>query len=266
SFSATSCQKFASLAAWLMGERTMQPARHPMARSKVRKRSMRRSHSRKRNILFAVLFVVIASFTVVIFRHRTTSNFVKDRPIAVIDVGHGAFTSLGIIDVGTSHYGLNEADIVLDIALRTQRHLESRGWVAVTTRDGDWTPFSLAQRSTFAGVLQADVFVSLHLNSHTSRRAHGLIVFYWRPEDKPLAELFQERLSEKLALRNRGTDTAPFSVLVWSPVPAVLIELGFLSNRREAMRLSNPQFREKAATAIAEVLCEWYSKTRKQRK
>ncbi|MFN4179654.1 MAG: N-acetylmuramoyl-L-alanine amidase [Armatimonadota bacterium] len=225
---------------------------------------MRRSRFR-RKVTFLALFVVIALLTIFIFRHRIAPNFVKDRPVAVIDAGHGAFTSLGVIDVGTSHYGLNEADIVLDIALRTQKHLESRGWVAVTTRDGDWTPFNLAQRSTFAGALQADVFVSLHLNSHTSRRAHGLIVFYWRPEDKPLAELFQEHLSKKLALRDRGTNTAPFSVLVWSPVPAVLIELGFLSNRREAMRLSNPQFREKAAIAIAEVLCEWYSKTRKQR-
>ncbi len=237
-----------------------------MARSKVSKKLMRRSRFRRRITFLAILFVVIALLTVVIFRHRISPTFVKDRPVAVIDAGHGAFTSLGVIDVGTSHYGLNEADIVLDIALRTQKHLESRGWVAVTTRDGDWTPFNLAQRSTFAGALKADVFISLHLNSHTSRRAHGLIVFYWRPEDKSLAELLQKRLSERLSLRDRGTNTAPFSVLVWSPVPAVLIELGFLSNRREAMRLSNPQFREKAAIAIAEVLCEWYSKTQRQRK
>ncbi len=237
-----------------------------MARSRVGKRLVRRSRFRKRSIFFVALLVAIIPLTVVIFSHRTAPNFVKDRPVAVIDAGHGAFTSLGIIDVGTTHYGLREADIVLDIALRTQKHLESRDWVAVTTRDGDWTPFSLARRSTFAGALKADVFVSLHLNSHTSRHAHGLTVFYWRPEDKSLAELLQERLSKKLALRDRGTDTAPFSVLVWSPVPAVLIELGFLSNRREAMRLSDPQFREKAAIAIAEVLCEWYSKTQRQRK
>ncbi|MCS7186951.1 MAG: N-acetylmuramoyl-L-alanine amidase, partial [Armatimonadota bacterium] len=189
-------------------------------------------------------------------------NFVKDRPVAIVDAGHGAFTSLGIIDVGTSHFGLKESEIVLDIALRTQKHLEFRGWVAITTRDGDWTPFNLAQRANLASVVQADVLVSLHLNSHTSRRAHGLIVFYWRPEDKPLAELLQRRLSEKLGLRDRGTGSAPFAVLVWSPVPAVLVELGFLSNRREARRLANPQFREKAALVLAEALDEWMARKR----
>lgn len=88
--------------------------------------------------------------------------------------------------------------------------------------------------------------------------ADGIEVFYWQPEDKPLAELIQNRLSERLGLRNRGAKTAPFAVLVNSSVPTVLIELAFLSNRREAQRLSNPQFREKAAKAVAEVLDEWY--------
>ncbi len=200
----------------------------------------------------------------VISRHRKAQNLpTKDRPVAVIDAGHGSFTSLGIIDVGASHYGLKESEIVLDIALRTQRHLEAKGWVAVTTRDGPWTPFTLSQRPKLAQSVQADVFVSLHLNSHNSRRAHGLMVFYWRPEDEQLAELIQNRLSEKLGLRNRGIRAEPFAVLVWSSVPAVLIELAFISNRHEARRLSNPQFREKAAKALADVLDEWHSQKRK---
>lgn len=235
---------------------------HPMARSRAARRRVRKTNSLKRFVLFVALLVAVALLAFAIARHRDSENFVKDRPVAVIDAGHGAFTSLGIIDVGASHFGLEEADIVLDIAVRTQKHLESRGWVAITTRDGDWTPFSLSQRSTFANAVQADVFVSLHLNSHTSRRAHGLIVFYWRPEDKPLAELLQKRLSEKLGLRDRGTDTAPFAVLIWSSVPAVLVELGFLSNRREARRLNDPQFREKAASVLAEALDEWISQKR----
>ena len=170
---------------------------------------------------------------------------------------------MGIIDIGASHYGLKESKIVLDIALRTQQHLEAKGWVAVTTRDGPWTPFTLSQRPKLANLAQADVFVSLHLNSHTSRNARGLMVFYWRPEDEQLAELIQNRLSEKLGLRNRGIRAEPFAVLVWSSVPAVLIELAFISNRYEARRLSNPQFREKAAKALADVLEEWHSQKRK---
>lgn len=189
----------------------------------------------------------------------------KTRPVAVVDAGHGVLRKGGILDVGAAHYGLREADLVLDIAQRTQRALEARGWVAVTTRDSDWTPFSLSQRARLVEVVRADVFVSLHLNSHTSRQAHGLIVFYWRPDDAPLAKLLQRRLSEWLGLRNRGTATAPFTVLVWSPVPAVLVELAFLSHQREAQRLRNPQFREKAAQVLAEALTEWWKTQRRER-
>jgi len=89
------------------------------------------------------------------------------------------------------------------------------------------------------------------------------MVFYWRPEDKQLAELIQNRLSEKLGLRNRGIKAESFAVLFWSSVPAVLIELAFISNRHEARRLSNPQFREKAAKVLANVLDEWHSQKRK---
>ncbi len=189
----------------------------------------------------------------------------KDRPVAVIDAGHGAFTETGVLDVGTCHYGLTEAALVLDLAQRLQQVLEQRGWIAVTTRDGDFTPYQLVQRALFAQKVGADVFVSLHLNSHTSRRAHGVEVFYWRPEDQLLAELLQTRLSQQLGLRNRGVASFPYTVLVWSPVPAVLVELGFLSNRREAQRLRNPQFREKAARVLAEGLSEWWQTRQRER-
>ncbi|MGQ9462087.1 MAG: N-acetylmuramoyl-L-alanine amidase family protein [Candidatus Fervidibacter sp.] len=206
-----------------------------------------------------MLIGCLSLIALIISSHRKTHSLpIKDRPVAVIDAGHGAFTSSGVIDVGTNHYGLNESEIVLDIALRAQRQLEVKGWVAITTRDGKWTPFTLFHRSNLASLVQADVLVSLHLNSHRSRRANGIEVFYWQPKDKLLAELIQNRLSERLGLRNKGAKTAPFAVLVNSSVPTVLIELAFLSNRREAQRLSNPEFREKAAKALAEVLEEWY--------
>ncbi len=236
-----------------------------MARSISAQKRIRRKRLRWKAVAFFSSCLCCCIFVAFfILRHRKVWNPpAKDRPVAVIDAGHGSFTSLGVIDVGASHHGLKESEIVLDIALRTQRHLEAKGWVAVTTRDGPWTPFTLSQRPKLARSVQADVFVSLHLNSHNSRSARGLMVFYWRPEDKQLAEMIQNHLSEKLGLRNRGTRTEPFAVLVWSSVPAVLIELAFISNRYEARRLSNPQFREKAAKALADVLDEWHSQKRK---
>lgn len=241
----------------------MQPARHPMARSIIGKKQIKRKKSRRFLFAFTLVFCLLA--IAAIYRHRKTHRLpTKDRPVAVIDAGHGAFNSFGVIDVGATRYGMHESEIVLDIALRAKRFLEAKGWVAVTTRDGYWTPFSLPQRPELASLVKADVFASLHLNSHTSPRAHGLSVFYWRPEDRTLAELIQKRLSERLGLRDRGTETAPFAVLLYSPVPAVLVELAFISNRYEARRLGNPRFREKAAKALADALNEWFSRTRRE--
>ncbi len=242
----------------------MQPANHPMARKTHHKRMPTRPRWRWL-VTIGVLFGLVVALLPLLMVRPPLVQPAKDRPVAVIDAGHGAFTETGVLDVGTSHYGLTEAALVLDLAQRLQRLLEQRGWVAVTTRDGDFTPYRLMQRALFAQKVGADVFISLHLNSHTSRRAHGVEVFYWRPEDYLLAELLQMKLSQRLGLRNRGVASFPYTVLVWSPVPAVLVELGFLSNRREAQRLNNPQFREKAATVLAEGLAEWWQTQQRER-
>ncbi len=215
----------------------MQPANHPMAQSRRRQQQTRRI--RRRRWLFASLLVVCVLAVWFLWRIFTPVPHqpVKDRPVAVIDAGHGTLVNSGILDVGTANFGATEAALVLDIALRLQQALEQRGWVAVTTRDGDFTPYSLGQRTQLAAKVNADVFVSLHLNSHPSQRARGVEVFYWRPDARPLAELLQQRLSERLQLRNRGIQTFPFTVIATAPVPAVLIELGFLSNWWEAQRL-----------------------------
>lgn len=182
------------------------------------------------------------------------------RPIAVIDAGHGAILMDGLLDKGAVWFGLREADLVMDLAQRLQAALERRGWVAILTRDSDVTPFSLSGRTAVAQQVGADVFVSLHLNSSPSPKPHGVSVFYWRPESESLAALLQRRLSQRLKLRDRGIQRGAFVVLLTATMPAVLVELGFLSNPQEARRLSDPVFREQAAEVIAAALQEWWAK------
>lgn len=230
-----------------------------MTRRARRKRRLRHLFRRGAVLMF---FSIIAIALWRMTHRRPMPLPSKTHPVAVIDAGHGAWTSLGLIDFGAERNGLREADIVLDIARRLQVHLERQGWIAVTTRDGAFTPFSLMQRSALANAVKADVLISLHLNSHLSSRARGVSVFYWHPDDASLAALLQEQLSQRLALRNRGIATAPFTVLTTAPVPAVLVELAFISNRQEAKRLRNPVFREKAAKVLAEALTQWHSLVR----
>ena len=246
----------------------MQPANHPMARSRAAQRRMRGLRQWRRicaGVSVLAMGVLATGWFLWRIFHPVPHQPTKDRPVAVVDAGHGAFTSTGVLDVGAAHFGATEAALVLDIALRLQQALERHGWVAVTTRDGEFTPYSLGQRAQLAAKVGADVLVSLHLNSHPSRQARGVEVFYWHPDAQPLAELLQQRLSKELQLRNRGIGRYPFTVIAAVPVPAVLIELGFLSHRQEARRLQNPHFREKAAQVIAEALTEWWQKQQRER-
>jgi N-acetylmuramoyl-L-alanine amidase len=111
----------------------------------------------------------------------------------------------------------------------------------------------------------ADVFVSLHLNSSPSPSPQGVSVFYWHPESEALAALLQRRLSQRLKLRDRGIQRGAFVVLLTATMPAVLVELGFLSNPQEARRLSDPAFRAQAAEVMAEALGEWWAKREERR-
>ncbi|MCS7253563.1 MAG: N-acetylmuramoyl-L-alanine amidase [Armatimonadota bacterium] len=220
---------------------------------------MRMIHTRITVLLAAMLCMAIAllSWRAYEIHRRSKAPTINKRPIVVIDAGHGTFTDIGLLDYGATRHGIREADVVFEIARCLHKKLECNGWIAVTTRDGEFTPLSLIERSMLASYLGADAFISIHTNSFRTRHPSGLSVHYWSEESKQLAELIQTILSTKLGMKDRGVVKHPFTVLVWASVPAVLIELGFISNPQEATRLANPQFHRKAADAIAQALTLW---------
>lgn len=210
-------------------------------------------------ILLTVVCITVALHSWNAFKaaHRNTLQRSPKRLVAVIDAGHGAFTKWGLLDYGATYFGIKEADVTIEIAKRLQDKLEKQGWIAVTTRDGEFTPFGLIDRAELSSIVGANVFVSIHTNSSRDRHPNGLSVHYWNEGSKHLANLMQTILLKKLGMKDRGIVKQPLTVLVWATIPAVLIELGFISNPSEARCLSNPQFQEKAANAIAEALTLW---------
>ncbi|MBI2093518.1 MAG: N-acetylmuramoyl-L-alanine amidase, partial [Candidatus Omnitrophica bacterium] len=97
------------------------------------------------------------------------------RPIRtiVIDTGHGGH------DPGTSHHGLKEKYLALDIAKRLRARLQEKGINVVMTRETDrFLP--LSARPAIANRLSADLFVSIHINANHSSRISGIEVYYPR--------------------------------------------------------------------------------------
>lgn len=161
----------------------------------------------------------------------------------VIDVGHGGKDS-GAIGL----HGMQEKDIVLAIALE----IMSLNKQSVTPLDIYLTRFndtliSLSDRSKLAKTLKAFVFISLHCNHSENWNARGVEVYVantmsqYSKESTWWAFRFQAAFNKQLGFESRGVKFANFQVLRESQdfYPAVLLELGFLSNRDENSYFSN---------------------------
>ncbi len=183
----------------------------------------------------------------------------------VIDPGHGGSAEPGAI----GPTGLIEKDVNLDVALRTAEYLRQKGANVVMTRDSD-VYMDLYPRPEIANQLNAAVFVSIHMNSATISSAHGTSTYYVRPdkvyngsehllnEGISLAEKVQKSLLSGLGLYDRGVLNDNFAVLRGAQMPAILVEVAFISNAREESLMKTDTFKDNAARAIAEGVAAYF--------
>ena len=199
----------------------------------------------------------------------------RGRGVIVLDPGHGG------VDNGTKSIIANrfEKDYTLDWARRLKPLLEARGWKVVLTRSTD-RAIELSERVLIAEQQQADLFISLHLNSAAAGAA-GLETYCLTPagmsstltrnfpdpanivlpgnsqdlNNMHLAMRVHRSLLQSVGMADRGVQRARFmAVLKTQQRPAVLIEGGYLSDRNESRQLDNPEYRQKLALAVAKAL------------
>ncbi len=203
----------------------------------------------------------------------------------ILDAGHGGH------DAGTSHFGLNEKDINLDLALRTAALLRARGVHVVMTRTADQF-IPLPDRSAIANHTPNATLVSIHANAAPNNpSASGIETFVLSKEQTDqersrvaaaryrmngqdtiqgkqalanlavesrqrgpaLAVALQQSLCGRLGEENRGVKTKNLAVLRETYFgPAALVEVGFLTNPASARKMSTPEWRNRAAEALAD--------------
>ena len=210
-----------------------------------------------RNILAAVI-TEDSNYIYITFRHpREVYN-----RIVVIDPGHGG------AQPGTTAGPIYEKYLVLDVSMILYEMFNNSdsGIRAYSTRLSDVT-VSLVSRAALANEV-GDIFVSVHMNSvYPNRIPHGSETFYNFRENGfyngftsgQLAEIFQRHMLERLGTNDRGVKRGAFDVLVFSQIPAILCEIGFLSNPYEAARLQDPAFQRLAAEALYLATLEAFS-------
>ena len=177
--------------------------------------------------------------------------------IVVLDAGHGGRDpgTQGTLD-GDTHY---EKTVNLSITQKVKDILEENGVSVLMTRDSDTYP-TLTERSDLANINDAVLFVSIHSNWATSETASGYEVYYSSLNNnsttglksEELAKSILKSLSENVSTRNRGSKTADHVVTKTSYMPAVLIEVGFMSNSEELKLMIAEEFQADFAKGVAE--------------
>jgi N-acetylmuramoyl-L-alanine amidase len=173
--------------------------------------------------------------------------------VIMIDPGHGGS------DRGTlGASGRSEGDLCWDIAHRLAVRLTGLGArVAFTRMKGECPDTS--SRAQRANAEHADLFVSLHMNSHDKSNAEGACTYFFggSRSGERLAESVQRELVA-LGVPDCRSHPRSYQLLKETRMPAVLVEPGFISNPEDARRLEDPEFRAAVANAIATAIRRYY--------
>ncbi|MBP2625767.1 MAG: N-acetylmuramoyl-L-alanine amidase [Firmicutes bacterium] len=187
----------------------------------------------------------------------------KDKVIA-IDAGHGGSDS-GAVGPNKTQ----EKRITLAVAQNVKTLLERAGAKVLMTRQTDVDVYGpnasavdeLQARTKVANDNKADVFVSIHINAFTNPLAGGTATYYYQKTgyDAMLAKNIQDNLAKIDGFQDRGINSARFYVIKRTEMPAVLAELGFISNPNEEKMLNLPQVQQQMGQSIVRGLENFFA-------
>jgi len=182
----------------------------------------------------------------------------RNKYSVIIDPGHGGPDS-GAVGIN----GLKETDVVLDVSKMVTKLLLEKGVIVKMTRDKE-VNLDLYPRVTFANKTNSDVFVSIHANASVGKKRYinGIETYYYSGwKGRLLAEKIQEEiLKVSPGSPDRGVRKGRYFVIKKTNMPAVLVEIGFVTGRLDARRLEKKIHRRRVAFAIAKGILEYFKR------
>lgn len=218
--------------------------------------------------VFLAVILFVSAFAVLADKESEISD---SRPVIIIDAGHGGFDGGAVAQDGTV-----EKDINLKIAIKVEEFLKVNGFKVIMTRtedrgteDNSNAQISERKKSDMQNRLKliennsSAVYISIHLNKFTTSAASGTQVFYSanNKKSKVLAQKIQSSIIEMLqkdndrVIKPGGNNSY---LLKKATIPAVIVECGFLSNKRELELLKSDEYQTKISFAIASGILEYY--------
>ena len=182
----------------------------------------------------------------------------------LIDPGHGG-PDLGMtVPEGLLRW--TEADLAFDLALRLEGRLAAAGMrVHLTRGPAPDVELSDRDRAQLANDLGADLFISLHIDGHPNPEAHGVATYHFGSDSgitstvgERLAGLVQREIVMRTGLRNCQTHAKTWELLRLTRMPAVRVEVGYLTSPLDRARLIDPHFRDRVVEAIMAAVQRMY--------
>ena len=185
--------------------------------------------------------------------------------VIYIDPGHGG------TDPGALYNDLYEADLNLQISLKLEAELEKNGAIVYLTRYCDYDlavknainrkRSDLSRRANIINASNADIYLSIHLNSDISSTWQGAQAFYDTVNEKNeiIAKIMQEQFKMDLKTNREYKQINDHYLYQRVKIPGVLLEVGFISNPNERYLLKQDNYQEKIAVSIKNGLINYFT-------
>lgn len=216
----------------------------------------------KRKLIIIIVFFVSVFSINYVYSLDISENLIGK--VIYIDPGHGG------ADPGAVYKNIEESAINLTVSNKLKENLEELGASVYITRDGDYDLSSttinrkksdLYNRISLINKSNCDVYISIHINAETSSLWYGAQTFYY-PANKNnviLAKYIQQSLIDNISSKrevSRIDDTLMYTNI---KVPGVLIELGFITNYQDRLKLNNNDYQNNLVSAISKGLIKYFN-------
>lgn len=212
----------------------------------------------------SLIIIMFFLFSFSIFRVYADVN---DLPllgkVIYLDAGHGG------VDAGAEANNIKEKDINLVLVKKLEGALISKGAIVYLTRDGDYDlskttvnrkRSDLANRAKMINDSDADLYISIHLNSTTDSRWRGLQIFYnnVNTENKFLANVVNDVIKNNLSNVREVKQENSYYMYKRINIPGILIEAGFISNSSDNYILRDSNYQDKLVNNIVLGIISYY--------
>jgi N-acetylmuramoyl-L-alanine amidase len=184
--------------------------------------------------------------------------------VIVIDPAHGGSDPGIVVPDGPLRW--TEADLAFDMAARLEGRLAAAGMrVHLTRGPGGGPALSDLARADLANELGGDLFISLHIDGHHNSEADGVAAFHYGTGSgvtstvgERLAGLVLREIVKRTGLRNCQTQPKTWELLRLTRMPAVRVDVGYLTSPADRERLIDPAFRDRVVEAIVAAVQRMY--------